>query len=184
MRAALIDDDGLVVNVIVLPDGTPPPVPLYDENGPVFEQVPAVDDDGAPVMETVPVLDDQGAPTFEEVPVLDEAGHPVTVTVVVGHDPETGEPILGEQAATEPRPVVETRQAVALIPVMVPAPPYAAPDGLEVVDLDDDSPVGPGWSRVGDGWEAPAPEPVIEDPPTTQAQLDELTDLLIEKGLI
>lgn len=57
MRAALVDSDGVVDNVIVLPDGDPDPVPVFIDGVQQFEDVETGElDDGNPVTEPRPVM--------------------------------------------------------------------------------------------------------------------------------
>lgn len=64
---------------------------------------------------------------------------------------------------------------------------YEPPDHLAVTPLENDSPVGPGWSII-DGLASEPPEAIPPDLPPTQlevlqAQVDELTDLILMGGL-
>lgn len=59
-----------------------------------------------------------------------------------------------------------------------PATAFVPPDGFTLVELNDDSPVGPGWTRKGKKWLAPTPEPTA--PPSN---IEALAALLDERGI-
>lgn len=59
---------------------------------------------------------------------------------------------------------------------------WTAEPGHSLVKVPSDSPVGPGWTSTGSAWTAPTAPPNVA--PDVQAQLDELTDLLITVGVI
>lgn len=57
MRAAVINPDGVVDNVIELDDRDPDPVPVFVDGVQQFEDVQVgVDEDGAPIIEARPVM--------------------------------------------------------------------------------------------------------------------------------
>lgn len=80
--------------------------------------------------------------------------------------------------------LVDATGAVTNVVLVDPATSWEPPEGQTAYQLTDDSQVGPGWTRTGTTFTpptAPDPEPATALPTVLglQAQIDELTDLVL-----